>query len=59
MSKGKRSTDTPHKKGPDRHDPAVKHDKVTSKHAHTKDKDIHEDRGIRKQKLSKPPHGGR
>lgn len=50
--KAKRSPKTPHKKGADRHDPAIKHDKVAGKRATSKD--IHEDRGIRKKKLAKP-----
>lgn len=43
----------PHKKGPDRHDPAVKRGKETG--SHKQSKDIHEDRGIRKNKLGKRP----
>lgn len=49
--KGKRSPETPHKKGADRHDPATKHDKKPGKHATSKD--IHEDRSIRQHKLGK------
>ena len=52
--KGKRSTKAPHKKGVDRHDPAVKHDKEPGKHHQSRD--IREDRGIRKQKLGKPKY---
>jgi len=50
--KAKRSPNPPHKKGANRHDSAVKHDKAKGKHSTSKD--IHEDRGVRKKKLSKP-----
>lgn len=58
MTDTKRSAKPPHKLGADRHDPAVKHDKAKDAHAHRKDKDVHEDRSIRQQKLG-PPHHGR
>lgn len=65
MSHGsKRSTATSRKKGANRNEPAIKHDKVPGKHIHDTDHDIHEDRGIRKQKLGRPrtqgsaPRGG-
>jgi hypothetical protein len=50
--KTKRSPKQPHKKGANRHDPAIKHDKLGGKRSRSKD--IREDRGIRKKKLAKP-----
>lgn len=50
--KVKRSSEQPHKKGANPHDPAIKHEKLGGKRSRSKD--IHEDRGIRKQKLAKP-----
>jgi len=47
----KRSKQEPHKKGPDSHDPAVKHEKVRG--GHNQAKDIHEDRATRQRKLGK------
>lgn len=50
--KSKTDTAQPHKKGANRHDPAVKRGKV--KEGHKISKDIHEDRSIRKKKLGGP-----
>ena len=50
--KGSRSPEVPHKKGPDRHDPAIKHDKEPGGRRHSRD--VHEDRGVRKSKLGRP-----
>ena len=49
---GGRQEKQPHKKGADRHDQAIKHEKTKGK-GHTS-KDIREDRGIRKAKLTRP-----
>lgn len=66
MSHGpKRSSKTSRRKGADRNEPAIKHDKEPGSHIHDTDNDVREDRGIRKQKLGKhhtqqkPPHGTR
>ncbi|MDA1369373.1 MAG: hypothetical protein O2971_01230 [Proteobacteria bacterium] len=48
----KRSSEQPHKKRANQHDPAIKHEKQDSKRSRSKD--IHEDRETRKQKLAKP-----
>lgn len=54
-NKSRRSTSSGRKKGPDRNETAIKHPKEPGGHLHDTDHDVHEDRGIRKQKLGKHP----